>query len=1214
MKKILSVLLSVAMLVGMVVPALATATEGEAYSFDVSSVGYFEGGSTFESAVSVTKNGGDLCGISLFVWWEGNVVESVELLSDMPELIDFESSSAGAKLESKAKATQNPQSFKDVGITKAGYYGYEVVIYAALDEDGAYIPFDTEIDNLAKLSFTMADGIAVGDTFEYNAVIETLYDSADEEIEEEYEPFVVTTTVTATPALAALQEEYADQGLTFVLTNAEFDEEGFAETKLYAVNNENGFNSVTFILAYSNAVTLSEVKDGVLFGEPESEFNTNFTVDDEMAIGQAVYAFECFNYDYEGSTDNFAILYYKEEADNDGDSLGDNIVGDGYIFSVVFEASDSVIEGKTYPVLLMADYEGGVVDFDGANITQFALVNGAVKVPGELSCQHETTRDQIKTEASCEGTGLKDVYCASCGELLESDVVIPALGHVITAMAEVDATCTEDGSTGGTYCSRCTNVLTAATVVPKLGHDLGDWQVIEEATTTAAGLQKRFCARCDYFETAEIPMLKEVHFALEDLTATENCEIALPVKVTANPGFWAAKLTLAVDDGLEVADVASGLFEITEDNYTFANGVLTVFVDAATLEDVAVEEALFTVYFVPTRATGAYDVTLTVDEVIDAAGADVLNVVDNNAVVTITACEHNFVRTVVTEPTVTEEGLAELVCSICGKTETEIVPVLVSLNVADAQTEVGTETAVAVELVNNSGLWSLSAEFAFDTEALEFVGVESGLFEVSEDSYSETDGVVKVFVDNSEIADVTEDGTAFTLVFNPLKEGTCEVVATVVDANTINAAGDFVKVAAAKAGTITVGAYVPVAKALVADAVARVGATTEGVDFAEGTVTVTPIYGADYVEFALKYVDSTAVCNVESDDFTVVNSAAGFAIIRADFDCEGTVTITAANGDYEVITVAVGELPTLGATVLVDKAVAKAGATDATYSEGAVAVATAYGAETVKVALAYKNAEAMYSAEEVEGCEVVSAGKGFVVITAEAGATASLKLVDKENLAYEVVTFNVDTAPTPMAASLVERAVVKSGATGITGEAGYTVNAARGAETVRIAFAYADAGACYNATQTDNCTVVSAGPGFVVVEIPVKTVATLTLAEAVYGELYETISITVTEPAAEDPDVITLYSAKAGIVGNITADGKVINVTAASAATEVTFVALYDRDLAVISTKDCTDVTFGAGGPNYVRVTVSCEAENPTLAFVDAVSGNLITYSINITK
>ena len=99
--------------------------------------------------------------------------------------------------------------------------------------------------------------------------------------------------------------------------------------------------------------------------------------------------------------------------------------------------------------------------------------------------------------ATCIASGLtQGKHCATCGEVLEEQKVIPALGHKEVIDKAVAATCIASGLTQGKHCSVCNEILEAQEVVPALGHK----EVVDKAvaaTCIASGLtQGKHCATC----------------------------------------------------------------------------------------------------------------------------------------------------------------------------------------------------------------------------------------------------------------------------------------------------------------------------------------------------------------------------------------------------------------------------------------------------------------------------------------------------------------------------------------------------------------------------------------------------------------------------------------------------------------------------------------------------------------------------------------------
>ena len=127
---------------------------------------------------------------------------------------------------------------------------------------------------------------------------------------------------------------------------------------------------------------------------------------------------------------------------------------------------------------------------------------------------------QVQDEATCEEDGLKTCVCERCGETISE--VIPALGHDPVAEEGAPATCVKDGSTGEVVCKRCGETLEESEVIPALGHDWGAPVVIEEAKCLFDGEQERTCERCGETVKEKIPALGHDPVSVPDVEPT--CE------------------------------------------------------------------------------------------------------------------------------------------------------------------------------------------------------------------------------------------------------------------------------------------------------------------------------------------------------------------------------------------------------------------------------------------------------------------------------------------------------------------------------------------------------------------------------------------------------------------------------------------------------------------------------------------------------------------
>ncbi len=118
---------------------------------------------------------------------------------------------------------------------------------------------------------------------------------------------------------------------------------------------------------------------------------------------------------------------------------------------------------------------------------------------------HETKTFTRVSNPTCTQTGLETSVCTRCGETIER--VIPATGHTEEVLPGTPATCTETGLSDGVRCSVCGAVLVAQEAIPAKGHTYGETVVIEEASCLRDGKQESVCADCGETVTEAIPAL-----------------------------------------------------------------------------------------------------------------------------------------------------------------------------------------------------------------------------------------------------------------------------------------------------------------------------------------------------------------------------------------------------------------------------------------------------------------------------------------------------------------------------------------------------------------------------------------------------------------------------------------------------------------------------------------------------------------------------------
>ena len=316
-------------------------------------------------------------------------------------------------------------------------------------------------------------------------------------------------------------------------------------------------------------------------------------------------------------------------------------------------------------------------------------------------CTHATTELRNAVAATCTVKGYTgDTCCTVCDKVITYGEDINALGHDMkkTISAKVEATCTTAGQEAVMGCSRCDYTEGGATI-NALGHSFADtFTTDKEATCTEAGSKSKHCSRCDAkTEVTAIPA-KGHTWDAGTVTKPATC-IEKGVKTFA--------CTVAGCDGTKTEDIA-----INPNNHTFDTKWTyddTCHWHAATCEheeetaDKA--EHTFGDWVTVTEATEdaeglkerscvcGYKETDKLEKLththVKDKGTRVEPTCEKNGsitykctkcdevmdVVELAATGHKWdAGTVTKEPTETTEGEKTYTCTVCGKTNTEVIP------------------------------------------------------------------------------------------------------------------------------------------------------------------------------------------------------------------------------------------------------------------------------------------------------------------------------------------------------------------------------------------------------------------------------------------------------------------------------------------------------------------------------------------------------------
>ena len=207
---------------------------------------------------------------------------------------------------------------------------------------------------------------------------------------------------------------------------------------------------------------------------------------------------------YSESSGTFTVPYVYKNVGGTQDSWTVKFMTDGTEYKTYQVADGNKTPTPADPEIADTSFDGWFKDEGFSEAADFsAAITADTTFYAKLTstvCQHEETEDEITQQPTCTATGLKNIKCKSCGEVLESDVVIDALGHDWGEYAPGDPapTCTEPGKEVA-QCQRDGCDATDERDAPALGHDWGEYVESVAPTCTEMGLEVAECQRdgCD---------------------------------------------------------------------------------------------------------------------------------------------------------------------------------------------------------------------------------------------------------------------------------------------------------------------------------------------------------------------------------------------------------------------------------------------------------------------------------------------------------------------------------------------------------------------------------------------------------------------------------------------------------------------------------------------------------------------------------------------
>ena len=124
-----------------------------------------------------------------------------------------------------------------------------------------------------------------------------------------------------------------------------------------------------------------------------------------------------------------------------------------------------------------------------------ALCGDVLEMQIEIPALGHAWYEYSYTDPTCENDGVANYRCSryGCNERLSEPV--PALGHDIEIVHGQAATCTEDGLTDGQNCLRCSKTLVSCEVIPATGHNVENFAYVSNPTGNEAMIAGQ-CLTC----------------------------------------------------------------------------------------------------------------------------------------------------------------------------------------------------------------------------------------------------------------------------------------------------------------------------------------------------------------------------------------------------------------------------------------------------------------------------------------------------------------------------------------------------------------------------------------------------------------------------------------------------------------------------------------------------------------------------------------------
>ena len=186
--------------------------------------------------------------------------------------------------------------------------------------------------------------------------------------------------------------------------------------------------------------------------------------------------------------------------------------------------------GRSLDNIIVKGLEVSNFTIHATGLSDHYAVSATIEL-GAAAPTHSHSYDGVVTAPTCTEAGYTSHTCAECGDTYKTDIV-EAKGHVQKSAEAVAPTCTKTGLSEGIQCSTCGEFIQAQTVIAALGHSYGGWE-------TADGQTVRTCSVCGFVHKQGEP--EEQPETQPD--ATDPQVVVLPNTDTSAPQTQPARQT-----------------------------------------------------------------------------------------------------------------------------------------------------------------------------------------------------------------------------------------------------------------------------------------------------------------------------------------------------------------------------------------------------------------------------------------------------------------------------------------------------------------------------------------------------------------------------------------------------------------------------------------------------------------------------------------------